>query len=56
MNIEINKSQRDSQLSNYEAYAEGTKLSLANVLLEWQQNNSVSLYHIPNPKGHLKFQ
>ena len=41
MSLDITKSQIDSQLSNADIYPEATKLSIAKVLLEWNQNNNV---------------
>ena len=40
MNVEIQENRFDS-LPDMEIYPETTKLSLANVLLEWNQNNNV---------------
>ena len=44
MNYEISESQIDSELPESELYAEETKLSLAKLLLEWRQNNNVSVF------------
>ena len=41
MSLDLTKSQIDSQLSNADIYPEATKLSIAKVLLEWNQNNNV---------------
>ena len=41
MNIEITDSTIDSQLSESDIYPDATKLSIAKVLLEWNQNNNV---------------
>ena len=40
MDIDIKENRFDS-LPNIDIYPETTKLSLANVLLEWNQNNNV---------------
>ena len=44
MNYEISESQIDSELPESELYAEETKLSLAKLLLEWRENNNVSVF------------
>jgi len=41
MNIEITDSTIDSQLDESDIYPDTTKLSIAKVLLEWNQNNNV---------------
>ena len=40
MDIDIKENRFDS-LPNIDIYPETTKLSLANILLEWNQNNNV---------------
>ena len=47
MDIEIPENRFDS-LPNMDIYPETTKLSLANVLLEWNQNNNVRSNNIDN--------
>ena len=45
MDIDIKENRFDS-LPNIDIYPETTKLSLANVLLEWNQNNNVRCIYI----------
>ena len=43
MNIEITESTIDSQLGESDIYPDATKLSIANALLQWNQNNNVRI-------------
>ena len=47
MDIEIPENRFDT-LPNMDVYREKAKLSLANVLLEWNQNNNVRCINIDN--------